>query len=88
MFKSRNCWNFRLDYCNLTSEHILILKRYLSGQKTLTELNLTGNPCGHGSFHHLLRCGLKVLILKFCNIAEKGKKLLESGRILGENCRP
>ncbi|KAH1006832.1 hypothetical protein HUJ05_007526 [Dendroctonus ponderosae] len=71
-------FSLQLDYCNLTSEHILILKQHLSRQKTLSELNLTGNPHGHRSFHRLLRCGLKVLILKFCNIAEKGLRKMAS----------
>ncbi|KAL1501206.1 hypothetical protein ABEB36_006578 [Hypothenemus hampei] len=60
----------RLDYCNLSATHVEILKNNLP--KTITELSLAGNPNRSQNFYHLIRCDIKILSLKFCNIDEKG----------------
>ncbi|CAH0551999.1 unnamed protein product [Brassicogethes aeneus] len=67
----------RLEYCNITADHVEILQTNLKDNKVLTEISLNGNP--NENLHLLLNLPILSLSLRFCKIDSiRAKALAEA----------
>ncbi|CAG9769842.1 unnamed protein product [Ceutorhynchus assimilis] len=71
-YSSMTC--LKLEFCNIGADHIIILQDSLKTKNIITELSLVGNPIKEQSYYRLIYCGLKSLILRFCEITDRGLK--------------